>query len=114
MSWRGRPLDGDGAAARLVDAGEHTQKRRLARAVMADKADAVAIVDLEAKPIDGAYGDDIARTRHDAAAGCLRQDLVLERAGAGAENREFDRQVLDGNMRHSAQTQYAMRAWARR
>src|SRR5665811_2384725 len=43
------PLDGDGAAARLVDAGEHAQQRRLARAVMADKADAIAIVDLEVK-----------------------------------------------------------------
>src|SRR5450631_2587630 len=108
------PLYGDRAAARLVDAGEHAQKRRLARAVMADKADAVAIVDLKAKAIDGAYGDDIAGARYDAAAGRLGQDLVLERTGAGAENREFDRQVLDGNMRHSAQTQYAIRAWARR
>jgi len=81
---------------------------------MADKTDAVAIVDLEVKAIEGAYGDDIAGARHDATAGRLRQDLVLERAGVGAENREFDRQVLDGNMRHSAQTQYAMRAWARR
>ena len=77
---------------------------------MADKADAIAIVDLEVKTIDGAYGNDIAGSRHDATAGRLRQDLVLERAGAGAENREFDRQVLDGNMRHSVQTQYAMRA----
>jgi hypothetical protein len=33
---------------------------------------------------------------------------------AETENREFDRQVFDGNMCHSAQTQYAMRAWARR
>ena len=98
-------LDGDRAAARLVDAGEHAQQRRLARAVMADQADAVAVVDLEVEAVDGAHGDDIAGTRHDAAAGRLRQDLVLERAGAGAEDREFDRQVFDGNMRHSAQTQ---------
>src|ERR1019366_241564 len=73
------PLDGDRAAARLVDAGEHAQKRRLARAVMADKTDAVPLIDLEAKPIEGAYGDDIAGARHDAAAGRLGQDLVLER-----------------------------------
>ena len=81
---------------------------------MADQADAVAIVDLKVEAIDGAHGDDIVGTRHDAAAGRVGQDLVLERAGADAEDREFDRQVLDGNMRHAAQTQYAIRAWARR
>ena len=108
------PLDGDCAAVRLIDAGEHTQERRLARTVMADQADAVAIVDLKVEAIDGAHGDDIVGTRHDAAASRVGQDLVLERAGADAEDREFDRQVLDGNMRHVAQTQYAIRAWARR
>ena len=77
---------------------------------MADEADAVAVVDLEVEAIDGAHGDDVAGARHDAAARRLRQDLVLERAGTGAEDREFDSQVFDGNMRHPAQTQYAMRA----
>ena len=91
------PLDADRTAIRLIDAGEHAQQRRLARTVMANQTDAVAVVDLEAEVIDGPHGDDVAGARHDAAAGRLRQELVLERAGAGAEYREFDRQVLDGN-----------------
>src|SRR5215831_15715243 len=97
-------FDGDGAAARLVDAGEHAQQRRLARTVVADETDAVAVIDLEVEAVDGTHGDDVAGIRHHATAGRLRQDLVFQRAGACAKDRELDRQVLDGDVRHAGYT----------
>ena len=74
---RSRLRDGAQAAARLLEAGEDLQQRRLARAVRADEADVVALEDAERQLLEErrsaeSLGDRLAgeeQLRHDC---CLR------------------------------------------
>ena len=85
------PVNRHRPEGRFVDAGQHTQKRRLARSVVADNSDTIAILESQGYCLQGTYEDGLLVLRKLAAE--LAEYLQLEGAGMGIVDREFDADV---------------------
>ena len=91
--------DADRPAGRGIDAGEHAQQRRLARAVVADEPDALAVADFEIDP--GERGDDqVGAGAAEAPADRLAQQQGLQRIVADGIDRNLDRRVSRLDVSH--------------
>ncbi len=92
------PFHLDRAARRIIDAGEHAKKRRLAGAIGADDADAVAVAQSEVHALEGAHHHGFLVFRQLAAK--RAENMELERARARIVHGKFHRNVREGNARH--------------
>ena len=88
------------AAGGRIDAGNHTQQGRFARAVVAGDTKPIAFTKLQ-RDIAECVHHGHTRFTADAATGRGRRERALQRQRLGPENRVFDRHVLELQSRHS-------------
>ncbi len=89
------PVNDDAAAGGGVDAGKHPQQRRLARAVVADEPDPVALFDVKIDAVERSHDLLLARaSRHDRTA-CGAAEEIAPPAPVRAVNREVDGDILE-------------------
>ena len=95
----------DVAPNRFVDPGHHAQKRRLARPVVADDADPVAVLEAEAYVVQGSHRETVAGVPTDASTGSVVDELVLDGTHVSVVDREIDRDRLHVDARVGVHTQ---------
>jgi hypothetical protein len=80
-----------------VDAGHHAQQGAFAGAVVADEAQAVAALQLEAEVVNGAHHDHASAVFGNAVAAPHAQHALFERLARHIENGQVEVDVLEGD-----------------